>query len=102
MLGHSLLGILLHARVDGGVDFQSVVIYVILRAVGLGIFFNPAIQRIGLPGNGVVNEFLPLPASIVGPLGTLGPEHAAQFLTEIWSYAVLDIHTVEIKGQRQC
>ncbi len=40
MLGHSLLGILLHARVDGGVDFQAVVIYVIFRAVWLWDFFQ--------------------------------------------------------------
>ena len=41
MLAHSLLGIALHAAVDGGIDFESVFVDVIVVSVGFAVVFAP-------------------------------------------------------------
>ncbi len=100
MFGNSLLGILLHAGVNGGIDLQTVGINVILRTVGFGIFFNPTIEGIGLPCYGVIDKLLRLPPAIISSLRPFGLEHATQLLAEVGSDAILDIHAMEIESER--
>ena len=50
VFGDGFLGILLHAAVDGGVDLQAVVVDVVFRPVGFGVFLYPTEEGVGLPG----------------------------------------------------
>ena len=49
MLGNGLFRIALHVLVDGRINPQAVAIEVILRAVGLAVLVQPAVNSIGLP-----------------------------------------------------
>ena len=49
----SILGILLHARVEGGEHLQTILVYIIRCTVFLEILVAPAIERVLLPGYGV-------------------------------------------------
>ncbi len=49
MLGDSLFGIALHARVDCGVNLEAVGVDVVSCSVGFWIFLNPSVEGVGLP-----------------------------------------------------
>ena len=102
MLFDGFFGIALHTRVDSRVDFQAVAVDVVFRAVGLGVFLDPAEERICLPHDGVFEEAVDLPSAVVLAHGLLCPQHTAQFLAEIWSdtfFMVTDL--MEVKRERQ-
>ena len=46
MLVGGILGVFLHAGVDGGIDFQSIGIDAIVLAITLHVFIAPTVQRI--------------------------------------------------------
>ena len=98
---HRLFGILLHARVEGGVYLQPVGIEVVLAAVLLGVLRTPAVERIGLPVERVLVVLLHLPATVIRPIGLLGSQHAAQVLAEVGRRALLVVHAVVSQLQRQ-
>ena len=49
MLCHGILGILLHTRVERGIDFQPVGVEVVFGTVFLGVLFAPSKERVVLP-----------------------------------------------------
>ena len=61
LFDHCILGITLHARVDGCVDAQAIGSQVIVRSIGLGVLVAPAVERVGLPCQAVFIELLSLP-----------------------------------------
>ena len=101
MLLDGILGILLHARVDGGVDLEAVGIDVVFGPVGLGVFLDPSEKGIFLPGYGIVDVALVFPSAVIGQHGLLGRKYAAELLAEIWCEAVLVVDAVEVEFQRQ-
>ena len=88
VFGHGLLGVLLHAGVDGGVDLKSIGVEVVGFAVGLLVFVAPAIEWVCLPSQGVVEELLGLPFGVVAPVGLFGHEGEAEVLAEVGRGAV--------------
>ena len=101
MLAHGFLGIFLHARVDGGIDFQTVGVDVVFGPVGLAGLLRPSEKRIRGPGYRIVGVALRIPRRIVGTTRTPGGEEATQFFAEIWCQTVFVVHTLEIESQRQ-
>ena len=99
VLAHGLLGIGLHALVDGGVDFQSVAVDVVVRAIGLGVLVAPAVEWVAHPGGRVVHVGLAVPLGVVLLLGLLGHHHAAQLLAEVGRQAVVVVHAVIAEHQ---
>ena len=99
MLYHSLLGILLHTRVDGCVHFKSVGIDVIAGSVALCMLVAPSVCGIGFPGQRVLIELLVLPAGIVASLGFPGRQHLPQIVTQVGRRAFLMVIAVEIQAQ---
>ncbi len=97
MFLHGLFGIGLHAGVNGGVYFQTVVVEVIFCAVGLAGFLNPAEERVCSPGYGVVGIFLFVPGGIVLASWLFCREHTAQFFPEVWREAFFVVHAVEVE-----
>ena len=102
MVEHGFLGIALHARVDGGVNFQAIGVDVIFLAIGLSVLLTPSIKRIGFPSNRVVDVGLIVPRGIVAQHRLLSRHYSAQLLAEIWGNAVLVVDAVEIERQRLC
>ena len=49
MLCYGFFSVALHARVDSGVDAQSVLIDVVVGAVGLGVLVAEAVERVVVP-----------------------------------------------------
>ena len=99
MLQQSLLGILLHRRVDRGVDLQTVTIDVVIRTVGLLILLAPAVERIVVP---LIESMIEVP--IVVELRTLRAglvHHQTQHLAEVGCRTVVvrDGAVVELNGQ---
>ena len=72
MLAHGLLGILLHARVDGREDTEAVGIDVVVVAIALVVLVAPAIERVGGPGDGVEHVLALTPGRIVFAQRQLG------------------------------
>ena len=101
MLLDGILGILLHARVDGGVNLKAVGIDVVFGAVGLGVFLDPSEKGILLPGYGIIDVALVFPSAVIGQHGLLGRKYAAELFAEIWCEAVLVVDAVEVEFQRQ-
>ena len=97
---HRLLGIFLHAAVDGGIDFQSVGIHIVMLSFAVGILVAPAIQRVGLPSQRVFIEILPLPTGIITALWLLGHKYAAKHLTQIGCTSLLVIYAMEFQRER--
>ncbi len=95
MLRHALLRILLHAAVHRGENLQSVAVNVIERTVGLGVFVNPAVERVLNPLRAVVNEILLLPRRVVFTLRLVSSELHPYELAEVRGRAVLMVGTVE-------
>ena len=49
VFGYGIFGILLHTRIDGGIDFQAVRINIVFASVSLSVFFAPTVQRVRCP-----------------------------------------------------
>ena len=90
-----LLGISLHARVDGGVYAQAVGVDVPEGAVLLGVLLAPAAERVCGEGYGV-DDILPLvPRGIVFRVGAIHHHVLSQEFAEINRRAVLVVGAVE-------
>ena len=85
MLLHGLFGVFLHPRVERGVDAQAVAVEVVLRAVGLAVLVEPAVERIVAPGQGVGAVVFHL--RIVGAFGLGGVHELAEHVAEIRAVA---------------
>ena len=96
----SLFGILLHARIDGGVDLQTVSVEVIRFAVLAMVLVAPAIERVGLPGDGVDDILILVPRGIVVDGRTLRHHVATQELAEVRGGAVFMVGAMEVEDER--
>ena len=94
VLADRLLGILLHTRVEGGIDTQSVLIEVVMRAVGFGVLLAEAVQRVIVPLIAVDLVLQLVPLGVVALLGLLGSKCESQELAEIRSQTLLVIDRV--------
>ena len=74
MFRHGFLRILLHLVIDGGVYAQAVPVEVVLRAVGLLVLVEPAVNRVLAPAQGI--RTVVLIVLVIGPL-RLGRRHIA-------------------------
>ena len=99
---YSFFGITLHTRIDGRIDFQSVSIYIVVRAVLFRILVAPAVQRICFPGNGIFVILLSLPSPVIALVRLLGCHDATQVFTEVSGQTVFVVYRLELQGQRQC
>ena len=100
VVANSIFGILLHVRVDGGVNLQPIGIDVVFRAIGLTHFLAPTVKRIGFPSYRVVDIRLIVPRRIIALLGAFGSHYATQFFAEIWCNTVVMIHAVKREHKR--
>ena len=64
MCDKRFLCILLHMRVDAGVDTQSIGGKIVVRTIWFLVLVAPTIEWIGLPGEGIVVELLILPRCV--------------------------------------
>ena len=101
MITHRLLGILLHPRINGGIDLQTIGIEVIKLAIRPFVLVAPAEHRVGFPSQRVFTEFLSLPRGIITPFRFFGRQGQTQILPEIGSQAILMIQTGKTDGKRQ-
>ena len=99
MFLHSLLSILLHTRVNGGEDAQSVGIYIIMFAVALHVLITPTVERILAPGNRVDGELPLVPRGIVVALGLFCHHVLAQELLEIVGRAFHCLGSLVVESQ---
>ena len=89
---------LLHARIDGGVDAQAIAVDIIVRAVGFLVLVAPAIEGVVVPV--IFVGIIGIHIRVVAAHGLLGHHDAAQFLTEVWRNAVLVvIHGMAVEQQ---
>ena len=100
MLINSLFGILLHARIDGGVDLQTVGVEVIRLAVLAMVLVAPTIERVGLPSDRVDDILILVPRGIVVDGRTLRHHVAAQELAEVRGGAVFMVGAMEVEDER--
>ena len=84
MLDDGLLGILLHACVDGSIDAETIVVEVVWGAVGFGVLVAEAVKRVLLPLAEIDMVLHLVPLGVVALLRLLGGEHLTQILAEIW------------------
>ena len=96
VLGHSLLGVLLHLVVDGGIDAQAVPVEVVGGAVALLVLVQPAVDRVVVPAERIVREVLR--ELVVRALGTRGLHVAAEHVAEIGRVAGVVVLHLEIQG----
>jgi len=98
---HRFFGIFLHARVDGGVYFQSVGVNVVIRTVFLVILLAPSVQWVCFPCQRIFVILLHLPAAVIATARLAGGHHAAQVFAEVSGKALFVVHTVvfQRKGQ---
>ena len=101
MIAHRLLGILLHPRINGGIDLQTIGIEVIKLAIRPFVLVAPAEHRVGFPSQRVFTEFLSLPRGIITAFRFFGRQGQTQILPEIGSQAILMIQTGKTDGKRQ-
>ena len=99
---HRLFCIALHTRIDGGVYFQTVLVDIVVRTVGLGILLAEAIQRVVVPLIAVDGILLFVPLRVVALFRFFGGQHATQILSEIGSQALLVVHRRIMQFYRQC
>ena len=83
MFADGLLGILLHACVDGSIDAETIVVEVVWGAVGFGVLVAEAIERILLPLAEVDIVLEHVPLGVVALFRLLGGEYLSQVLAEI-------------------
>ena len=89
----------LHARIDGGVDFQAIAIDIIVGAIFLFILFAPAIHRVVVPV--VFISVVGIDIGIFFRVGFISHKNAAQFFTEIGSNTIfVGFHFVLIEDER--
>ena len=100
MLIDCLFGILLHARIDGGVDLQTVGVEVIRLTVLAMVLVAPTIERVGLPGDGVDDILILVPRGIVVDSRALRHHVAAQELAEVRGGAVFMVGAMEVEDER--
>ena len=94
-----LFGIALHERVYGGINFQSVGIYIIGLSVFLFVFVTPAIEWVVYPVDRVLYIFGHVPLWIVRLLRIFCHHISPQEVAEVSSNAVLMVSYVEVKVQ---
>ena len=97
-----LFGVALHARVDGGVDLESVGVQVVGLAVLLEVLVAPAVERVVDPGYGVEHVLALVPRGVVAEVGALGRHVDAEHLAEVGCRAVLVVGAVEVEGEGLC
>ena len=104
ILGHmlidSLLGILLHTRVDCRIDFQAIGVDIVRRTILFKVLVAPPIERIRYPSNGVEDKLILIPRRIISPFRLFGHHVLTQILTKIDSHTILMVSTMEIEHQR--
>ena len=100
MFVYGLFGIALHARIDGGIDFQAIGIEVIAASVLLLILGTPSVKRVGFPSQGVFVVFLHLPSAIFALVRFLGSQYIAQIFTEIRCGTFLVVYLAVFQFQR--
>ncbi len=98
---YRLLGIALHTGIDGGIDFQTILIDIVVRTVGFGILLAKTVQRVVVPLIAVDGILLLVPLRVVALLGLFGGQHPTQILTEIGSQALLVVHRRIVQLDRQ-
>ena len=95
---HGLFGIFLHLVIDGRVDPQAVLVEVIMGTVGLGVLFDPSVELVVGPGEGVCREILT--DLVVGTVGLLGGHHALDHVPEIGSPTGVVVLDLIVQGDR--
>ena len=101
MFAHSLFGILLHTRVDGGIDAQTILVEVVRCAIRLVVLLAETIERIFLPLAEVNLILQHVPLGVVALLGLFSRQHLAQILAEIGGNTLLVIHRLVLEFDRQ-
>ena len=91
----------MHTGIDSGINFQTIGVDVVFRAIGLRVFLCPAVERIAFPCDRVIDESLVVPRWIVGARRLLGLQHEAEFLAEIGCETLFVVHLVEVEHQRE-
>ena len=100
MLEHGLLGILLHARVNGRENTQSVRVDIVVLTVALLVLVTPSEQRIVIPSHRVDQELIAVPRRIVTHVRLLGHHVLTDKLPEVHGNTVLVRAAVEIQLKR--
>ena len=101
MFAHCLLCILLHTRVDGGIDAQTVLVEVVWCAIGFVVLIAETIERIFLPLAEVNLILQHVPLGVVALLRFFSRQHLAQILAEIGGDTLLMIHRLILEFDRQ-
>ena len=100
MFAHRLFGVALHARVEGGVDFQTILIQVVGCSVGFVVLVAEAVERVFVPLPAVNAVLHLVPFGIVALLGLFGGQHQPQVLAEIGCESLLVVHATVFQRQR--
>ena len=101
MLGDGIFGILLHSRINGRIDFQSVCIEIVMRTVFLDILLAPAIEGIGFPVERVLVILLHLPSPIVATVRLLGCQYPTQVFPEVGGLSFVMVYPMVLQSKRQ-
>ena len=102
MFFDSILSVLLHMRIDGGINLQTIRVDIITRAVFLFIFGAPAVQRICFPWKWIFIILLHLPAAVLALNRFLGSHHTTKIFAEIGCQTFFMVYTGICKFQRKC
>ena len=99
MFIHSLLGILLHPGIYGGIYLQSVRIDIVWFSLFVPVLVAPSIQRVIFPVDGICNIFCHVPRGIPAALWLLGRYVLSEIFSEIGGYSLLMIRHMEFQSE---
>ena len=102
VIEHSFLSILLHTRIDGGVNLQAVGINIVVGAISFLVLFAPTVKGVVDPSEGVSIVLSVLPFAVIGALGFICHEHLAEILTKVGGFSLFVIDGVEVQFQGTC